>query len=46
MSKKPAKSNEITRTKSSNRLSYIVAKSFNNPIIEKNADGEYAPIGK
>ncbi len=44
MSKK-TKQNEITRAKSSNRLSYIVAKSFHNPIVEKNEDGEYAPIG-
>ena len=50
MSKKPVgDSNELTSkksSKSSNRLNYIVPKTcFQNPIIQKNADGEYAPIG-
>ena len=47
MSKKPFNSanSQKSRAKSSNRLNYIVPKSFYNPVIQKNEDGEYAPAG-
>ncbi len=47
MSKKPV---PLTKAKSSQRLNYIAPKTSlqriaDNPIIQRNSDGEYAPVG-
>ena len=48
MSKNPKplnnKNGQIARAKSHNRE--LVNEAFNNQIVKKNEDGEYAPVGK
>ena len=40
---KPSSNNQISRSKSNTRD--LVNQAYNNPIIVKNEDGEYAPVG-